>query len=75
MDKLIGKTVEIAIEKGLIEIKNKIIVDSTHTNAMYNHISPREELVRQAKELRKFIYKIDEPMHDKMPKNENHQDL
>lgn len=68
MDKLIEKTVEIAIEKGLIEVKNKIIVDSTHTNAMYNHISPREELIRQAKELRKSIYKIDESMYDKMPK-------
>ena len=68
MDKLINKTVEIALEKGLIEIKNKIIVDSTHTNAMYHHISPREELIRQAKELRKSVYKIDEYMHDKMPK-------
>ena len=68
MDKLINKTVEIALEKGLIEVKNKIIVDSTHTNAMFHHISPREELIRQAKELRKSIYKIDETMHDKMPK-------
>lgn len=68
MDKLINKTVEIALEKGLIEIKNKIIVDSTHTNAMVHHISPREELIKQAKELRKSIYKIDESMHDKMPK-------
>ena len=68
MDKLINKTVEIALEKGLIEIKNKLIVDSTHTNAMFHHISPREELIRQAKELRKSIYKIDESMHDKMPK-------
>lgn len=68
MDKLITKTVEIALEKGLIEVKNKIIVDSTHTNAMFHHISPREELIRQAKELRKSIYKIDESMHDKMPK-------
>ena len=68
MDKLINKTVEIALEKGLIEVKNKIIVDSTHTNAMFHHISPREELIRQAKELRKSIYKIDESMHDKMPK-------
>ena len=68
MDKLINKTVEIALEKGLIEIKNKIIVDSTHTNAMFHHISPREELIRQAKELRKSVYKIDENMHDKMPK-------
>lgn len=68
MDKLINKTVEIATEKGLIEVKNKIIVDSTHTNAMFKHISPREELIRQAKELRKSVYKIDEFMHDKMPK-------
>lgn len=68
MDKLITKTVEIALEKGLIEVKNKIIVDSTHTNAMFHHISPREELIRQAKELRKSVYKIDESMHDKMPK-------
>ena len=68
MDKLINKTVEIAIEKGLIEVKNKLIVDATHTNAMFHHISPREELIKQAKELRKSIYKIDESMHDKMPK-------
>ena len=68
MDKLINKTVEIALKKGLIEVKSKIIVDSTHTNAMFHHISPREELIRQAKELRKSVYKIDESMHDKMPK-------
>lgn len=68
MDKLINKTVELALEEGLIEVKNKIIVDSTHTNAMFHHVSPREELIRQAKELRKSIYKIDESMHDKMPK-------
>ena len=68
MDKLINKTVEIALEKGLIEVKSKIIVDSTHSNAMFHHISPREELIRQAKELRKSVYKIDESMHDKMPK-------
>ena len=68
MDKLINKTVEIALEKGLIEVKNKIIVDSTHTNAMFHHISSREELIRQAKELRKSVYKIDESMHDKMTK-------
>lgn len=68
MDKLIAKTVEIAIAEGIIETKNKLIQDSTHTNAMYQHISPREELIRQAKELRKSIYKIDENMHNKMPK-------
>ena len=75
MDKLINKTVEIALEKGLIEVKNKIIVDSTHTNAMFNHISPREELIKQAKELRKSVYKIDESMHDKMPKKKESSGL
>lgn len=68
MDKLIAKTVEIAIKEGIITSKNKLIQDSTHTSAMYQHISPREELIKQAKELRKSIYKIDEAMHDKMPK-------
>ncbi len=68
MDKLIEKTVELAIKEGLIEVKNKIIVDATHTNAMYSHISPREELIRQAKNLRKSVYKIDNNMHEKMPR-------
>ena len=75
MDKLISKTVEIALEEGVIEVKNKIIQDSTHTNAMYQHISPREELIKQAKELRKSIYKIDETMHDKMPKKSENTGL
>lgn len=75
MDKLIARTVEIAIEEGVIEVKNKIIQDSTHTNAMYQHISPREELIKQAKELRKSVYKIDETMHDKMPKKRENTGL
>ena len=35
---------------------------------MFRHVSPREELIKQAKELRKSIYKMDESMHAKMPK-------
>jgi len=68
MDILINKTVEFAITAGVMEAKNKIITDSTHTNALYNHISPREELIKQAKSLRKSVYKIDDTMKDKMPK-------
>ena len=75
MDKLITKTVEIALSEGLIQVKNKLIQDSTHTNAMYQHISPREELIKQAKELRKSVYKIDETMHDKMPKKRENSGL
>ena len=68
LDKLIKTTVQIAIEKGVIKAKNKMIVDSTHSLSMFSHISPREKLIQLAKELRKSVYKIDESMHDKMPK-------
>ena len=72
IDILIAKTIEIALEEGVIEVKNKIIQNSTHTNAMYQHISPREKLIKQAKELRKLIYKIDGTMHEKcLKKREN----
>ena len=72
LDLLIGKTVEIGKEKGVIHDHEKIIVDSTHTNALYQHISPREELIKRARELRKSVYSIDPEMHDRMPeKREN----
>lgn len=72
LDKLIKKTVQIAIEKGVIKAKNKMIVDSTHSLSMFSHVSPREKLIQLAKELRKSVYKIDEGMHEKMPKKEKH---
>lgn len=68
LDQLINKTVEIAIKEGLIKVKNIIIQDSTHINAMFQHISPREALIQQAKCVRKRIYQIDESMKEKMPK-------
>ncbi len=67
LDLLINKTVEIALEKGVIEAKNKIIVDSTHTNAMYHSKSGREELLDRCKALRKAVYSTDAGMHEKMP--------
>ncbi len=68
IDLMISKTVEIALEKGLIQVKNKLIQDSTHSNAMFQHISPREELMKRAKELRKAVYAVDPAMKEKMPK-------
>lgn len=68
MNQLISKTIEIALDKGIISSKVKIAVDSTHTNARYSHISPRQELINEAKKLRKAVYEVDESMHDKMPK-------
>lgn len=39
LDMLVSKTVEIALEKGIIKSKT-IIVDATHTKARYNQKSP-----------------------------------
>ena len=44
LDLLVNKTVEIAIEKGIIKSK-AIIVDSTHTRSRYNQKSPTEILI------------------------------
>lgn len=68
LDLMISKTVEIALAKGVISVKNKLIQDSTHTNAMFQHISPREELIKRAKELRKAVYAVAPEMKEKMPK-------
>lgn len=66
LNMLINKTVEIAIEKGIIKSKS-IIVDATHTKARYNQISPKEILMDRSKKLRKAIYKKDESMKNKFP--------
>ncbi len=67
LELLIGKTVKIAKENGLLNSKT-IIVDSTHTNARYNQKPPRQRLQELSKNLRKDVYKIDESYKYKMPK-------
>jgi hypothetical protein len=66
LDMLIQKTVEIALEKELIQSKS-IIVDATHTKARYNQKSPKEFLMEKSKLLRKAVYQIDENMKEKFP--------
>ena len=66
LDLLINKTVEVAIEKGIIKSKS-IIVDATHTKARYNQKSPKEILMDRSRKLRKSVYKIDESMKSKFP--------
>lgn len=66
LDLLIGKTVEIALEKEIIKSKT-IIVDSTHTQSRYNQKSPKEFLQEKSKSLRKAVYQIDESMKEKFP--------
>jgi hypothetical protein len=66
MDLLIGKTVEIGIEEGVLK-SNNLIVDSTHSLSRYHNRRPHEVLQEQAKELRKAVYSIDEGMKEKFP--------
>ncbi|SEB90308.1 Transposase [Paenibacillus sp. GP183] len=71
LDMLIGKTVEISQEKGIITSK-AIIVDATHTKARYNQKSPREILLDRSRKLRKAVYTADESLKAKLPaKNTN----
>ena len=72
LDLLIGKTVSIAKENGLLE-SNTIIVDATHTSARYNQKSPLQVLQNLSKKLRENVYKIDESMKDKLPKKPSHK--
>lgn len=71
---LIKKTVDIAIEKGVIKSKT-IIVDSTHTVSRSNPYSPIEILRLRSKQLRKAIYNADEDIKDTLPKKNEDDDL
>lgn len=67
VDKLISKSVEIALNNG-IKLSKTLIVDSTHSEARYNAKSAREYLLEICKNLRKKVYDIDETYTEKMPK-------
>ena len=71
---LIGKTVSIAIEKGIIRSKS-IIVDATHSLSMSNPLSPIEVLKERARQLRKVVYSTDENWKERMPKKNEDNDL
>lgn len=71
---LIGKTVSIAIEKGVIRSKS-IIVDATHTLSRSNPFSAIEVLRERSKLLRKTVYKFDESWKTQMPEKNNENDL
>jgi transposase len=66
LDMLIGKTIEIALEKEIIK-SHTIIVDATHTKARYNQKSPKEFLQEKSKNVRKAVYQFDESMKEKFP--------
>ena len=54
LDLLIGKSVEIAIEQGVLK-SNTIIVDSTHTTARYHKLTQRQMLTKASAELKKSL--------------------
>ncbi|WP_042228448.1 transposase, partial [Paenibacillus popilliae] len=66
LDMLIGQTVALAIEQGILKSAS-IIVDATHTKARYNQKSPQEILQDRARKLRKVVYSMDESVKAKMP--------
>jgi transposase len=71
---LIGKTVEIAVEKGIIKSKS-IIVDATHTLSRSNPFSAVQVLKERSKLLRKAVYTIDEDWKKHMPEKNMGDDL
>lgn len=71
---LIGKTVDIAIEKGIIKSRT-IIVDSTHTGSRSNPYSPIEILRLRSKQLRKSLYDADEAVKDDLPSKNTDDEL
>lgn len=71
---LIGKTVSIAIEKGIIRSKS-IIVDATHSLSRSNPLSPIEVLRERARQLRKVVYSTDESWKERMPRKNEDNDL
>ncbi|MCG1023120.1 IS1182 family transposase [Sutcliffiella horikoshii] len=74
LDMLIEKTVEIALENGIIQTKT-IIVDATHTKARYNQKTATEFLQEKSKIVRKAIYQVDESIKEKLPKKTTSHDV
>lgn len=74
MNLLIQKSVEIAIEKGIIKSRT-IIVDATHTEARSNPYSPIEILRLRSKQLRKILYAMDDNITQTLPSKNKEDDL
>lgn len=71
---LIGKTVSIAIEKGIVRSRS-IIVDATHSLSKSNPFSAVQVLKERSKILRRAVYTIDEDWTQRMPEKNAGDDL
>lgn len=74
LDKLIGKSVKIAVDNGLIKSKD-IIIDSTHTNSRANAQAPVNVLQQISRQLRKAVYRLDSVAKESMPEKYEGADL
>lgn len=66
LNQLVGESIAIAKKHQLIE-SSTLILDSTHTRAKYNLMSPREALIEESKILRKTVYSYRQDYHEKFP--------
>lgn len=73
LNMLIPKTVQIALDKGIIK-SEFIIVDATHTKSRYNQKTPCQALREQGKKLRRTVYEVDETLKEKF-QNKNTEDF
>lgn len=71
---LVGKTVSIAVEKGIVKSKS-IIVDATHTLSRSNPFSAVQVLKERSKLLRRAVYTIDQDWKERMPEKNMGDDL
>jgi len=71
---LIGKTVNIAVEKGIIRSRS-IIVDATHTLSRSNPFAAIDVLRERSKLLRKTVYLFDDQFKEHMPEKNTTNEL
>jgi transposase len=71
---LIGKTVSIAVEKGIIRSRS-IIVDATHTLSRSNPFAAIDVLRERSKLLRRTVYLFDDQFKEHMPEKNNTNEL
>ncbi len=71
---LIGKTVTLAIEKGIIRSRS-LIVDATHSLSRSNPRPALQVLKEYSKQLRKTVYSVAEDFKDRMPLKNETDDL
>lgn len=74
LDMLLQKTVEIAIEQGVMK-SGILIADATHTASRYQKKSPKEYLAEKARLVRKTVYQFNESMKKAFPAKATSQDI